>query len=97
MDRNFRSPLTRYLDRSPDLVFSLYAVAAAFTAYFCMYAFRKPFAAASYEDTELAVRLLGKSLDPKTVVVISQIMGYATSKYLGMKFCSEAQRGRLWL
>ena len=29
MDRNFRSPLTRYLDRSPDLVFSLYAVAAA--------------------------------------------------------------------
>ena len=97
MDRNFRSPLTRYLDRSPDLVFSLYAVAAAFTAYFCMYAFRKPFAAASYEDTEMAVRLFGQLLEPKTVFVISQLIGYATSKYLGMKFCSEAHRGRLWL
>ena len=97
MDRNFRSPLTRYLDRSPDLVFSLYAVVAAFTAYFCMYAFRKPFLATSYEDTEMAVRLFGQLLDPKTVFAISQIIGYATSKYLGMKFCSEAQRGRLWL
>lgn len=97
MDRNFRSPLTRYLDRSPDLVFSVYAVAAAFTTYFCMYAFRKPFLATSYEDTEMAVRLFGQLLDPKTVFAISQIIGYATSKYLGMKFCSEAQRGRLWL
>ena len=97
MDRNFRSPLTRYLDRSPDLVFSLYAVAAAFTAYFCMYAFRKPFLATSYEDTELTIRLLGKSLDPKTIFAISQIIGYTTSKYLGMKFCSEAHRDRLWL
>ena len=97
MDRNFRSPLTRYLDRSPDLVFSVYAVVAAFTTYFCMYAFRKPFLATSYEDTEMAVRLFGQLLDPKTVFAISQIIGYATSKYLGMKFCSEAQRGRLWL
>ena len=97
MDRNFRSPLTRYLDRSPDLVFSVYAVVAAFTAYFCMYAFRKPFLATSYADTEIAVRLFGQLLDPKTVFAISQIIGYATSKYLGMKFCSEAQRGRLWL
>ena len=97
MDRNFRSPLTRYLDRSPDLVFSVYAVVAAFTTYFCMYAFRKPFLATSYEGTEMAVRLFGQLLDPKTVFAISQIIGYATSKYLGMKFCSEAQRGRLWL
>jgi MFS family permease len=97
VDRNFRSPLTRYLDRSPDLVFSLYAAAAAFTAYFCMYAFRKPFLATSYEDTEMAVRFFGQLLEPKTVFVISQLIGYATSKYLGMKFCSEAQRGRLWL
>ena len=97
MDKPFRSPLTRYLDRSPDLVFSLYAVAAAFTAYFCMYAFRKPFLATSYEDTELAIRLFGKSLDPKTIFAVSQIIGYTTSKYLGMKFCSEAHRDRLWL
>ena len=80
MDRNFRSPLTRYLDRSPDLVFSVYAVVAAFTTYFCMYAFRKPFLATSYEDNEIAVRLFGQLLDPKTVFAISQIIGYATSK-----------------
>ena len=85
------------LQRASPAVFASYAIVAAFGTYFCMYAFRKPFAAASYEDTELAVRLLGKSLDPKTVFVISQIIGYATSKYLGMKFCSEAHRSRLWL
>ena len=58
VSHQFRSPLTRALDRAPDLVFSLYAVTAAFTAYFCMYAFRKPFLASSYEEVELSIQLL---------------------------------------
>ncbi len=97
VSRQFRSPLTRALDRAPDLAFSLYAVTAAFTAYFCMYAFRKPFLATSYEEVEMSVQLFGRALAPKTVFAISQIVGYALSKYLGMKFCSEAHRNRLWL
>lgn len=97
MAREFRSPLTRALVRAPDGIFSLYAVVAAFTAYFCMYAFRKPFSAASYEEVRLTVELFGRALDPKTVFVIAQIVGYCASKYLGMKFCSEAHRNRVWI
>jgi len=63
-----------------------------------MYAFRKPFTAAKYEgllflDTEITL---------KTALVISQILGYALSKYVGIKVCSEIrphQRAKalLWL
>lgn len=60
--------------------------ALAFSAYFCMYAFRKPFAAASY-DTE---GWLG--LDLKTTFVVSQVIGYAASKFLGIKWVSEVSR-----
>ncbi|NIP94759.1 MAG: hypothetical protein GWO24_15470 [Akkermansiaceae bacterium] len=62
-----------------------------------MYAFRKPFAAASYEEVALTVELFGRALEAKTIFVISQIIGYCTSKYLGMKFCSEAHRNRVWI
>ncbi|MCB9529171.1 MAG: hypothetical protein H6701_12460, partial [Myxococcales bacterium] len=40
--------LTRWLERASPLAFSSYAIAAAFTTYFCMYAFRKPFGAGSF-------------------------------------------------
>jgi len=66
------------------------AVALAFGTYFCMYGFRKPFAAGSYPGEAL----LG--LEPKTTFVISQIIGYTCSKYLAVKFVSEASRGRRW-
>ena len=92
-----RSPITRWLSKTADLPFSLYAVAAAFTTYFCMYAFRKPFGAATYEEVELTIELFGRSLGPKTIFVVSQIIGYCTSKYLGMKFCSEVRRHQLWV
>ncbi|MGA0407904.1 MAG: hypothetical protein ACO3PR_07410, partial [Limisphaerales bacterium] len=41
--------LTRLLTKAPSWVFVLFAVAASFSTYFCMYAFRKPFTAAKYE------------------------------------------------
>src|SRR5262249_29751242 len=55
-----------------------------------MYAFRKPFAAAKFSGAHF----LGTAVDLKTAFVISQIIGYALSKYLGIKVCSEATRGR---
>ena len=58
-----------------------------------MYAFRKPFAAATYTD-------LGTffGLDLKTALVISQIVGYTLSKVIGMKVCSELSRAnRAWV
>ncbi len=61
------------------------AAFAAFCTYFCMYAFRKPFTAGTYEDQEL----LGLGL--KTVLVISQLAGYMLSKFIGIKIVSEMQ------
>ncbi|OGQ84912.1 MAG: hypothetical protein A2289_01590 [Deltaproteobacteria bacterium RIFOXYA12_FULL_58_15] len=63
----------------------MYAVAAAFTTYFCMYAFRKPFAVGLYAgDTFFGLAL-------KDALIISQLLGYALSKWLGVKFISELQ------
>ena len=63
---------------------------AAFFAYFCMYAFRKPFSAATYEG----LQFFGTNVDLKTAFVIFQIIGYASSKYLGIKVCPEVTRGK---
>jgi hypothetical protein len=59
------------------------AAAAAFCTYFCMYAFRKPFTAATFEGQEA----FGLSL--KAVLVISQLTGYLLSKVIGVKVISE--------
>jgi hypothetical protein len=59
----------------------------AFVTYFCMYGFRKPFAAATYD----AGSWLG--LDAKTAFVTSQVLGYTLSKFIGIKWVSEVSRG----
>ncbi|MDP0491865.1 MAG: DUF5690 family protein [Verrucomicrobiota bacterium JB023] len=69
------------LSGTPLVVF---AALASFTTYFCMYAFRKPFAAGLYEGDFFF------GLELKTAFVIFQIFGYTLSKYLGVKVCSEA-------
>ena len=78
----------KYLAKAPTGVFVVYAVLAAFSTYFCMYAFRKPFVAATFEGMEF----LGTGINLKTTFVISQIIGYTISKYVGCKFCSEIGR-----
>ncbi|GAA5482048.1 hypothetical protein Hsar01_01263 [Haloferula sargassicola] len=60
-----------------------------------MYAFRKPFSAAGYGEHQLVIEIAGRPLEAKTVFVISQILGYCTSKYLGAKLCSEVRREHL--
>lgn len=80
--------LTAWLARAPASLFSLYAVGMAFTTYFCMYSFRKPFAAARYEGLAVA------GFDLKTALVISQVCGYALSKLLGVKLNSEMPPAR---
>ncbi len=84
--------LRPWLSRRSDRFLSGYASAAAFSTYFCMYAFRKPFAAAGYEGPN--VDFLGSELQQKTLYVVAQVLGYAVSKYLGIRVCSEASPGR---
>jgi hypothetical protein len=82
-----RPMLTRRLSQAHPAVLVLYAVAVSFTAYAAMYAFRKPFAAGTYAGH---VDLWGvASLDLKSLYVISQVIGYAASKFLGIKVVSE--------
>jgi hypothetical protein len=82
--------LTAWLETAPAALFAAYALTAAFSTYFCMYAFRKPFAAARFAD----LKFLGTAIDLKTAFVISQILGYTLSKYIGIKVCSEVARNR---
>ena len=80
-----------WLVNAPSAIFVAYASLAAFATYFCMYAFRKPFAAAKYEG----LLFFGTDINLKTVLLISQIIGYAISKYAGIKVCTEIQRSHL--
>ena len=67
----------------PMLVF-VWGATAAFLVYFCMYAFRKPFAVAQYQDVE---KIGGLTF--KTLAVSSQLIGYTISKFIGIKVISE--------
>lgn len=72
--------------------FSLFLAAfAAFCAYFCMYAFRKPFTAATFEGEAVF------GLDLKSSLVLSQLLGYTLSKFMGIKIVSEMEgKYRAW-
>lgn len=83
---NRPSPLTTWLARSP-VAFTLLASAAAFGAYTCMYAFRRPFTAGTFAGQEL----WGFKL--KVLLVVAQMIGYALSKFTGIKIVSEARPG----
>ncbi|MCL1676593.1 hypothetical protein KRE48_16070 [Elizabethkingia meningoseptica] len=66
-----------------QFTFLLYSSIAAFGAYFCMYAFRKPFTVARFDH----LQVLG--VDYKIVLILLQVLGYATSKFIGIKVISE--------
>ena len=85
-----RGRLTILLSNAPGSVFALFVILASFSTYFCMYAFRKPFSAAGYDG----LVFLDTTIDLKTALVISQIIGYVLSKVIGIKICSEVTRGR---
>lgn len=80
--------LRHWLARQNQLVFSLYAVIAAFSTYACMYAFRKPFTAAAFEG------VLYWGLELKTLLIIAQVLGYTMSKFMGIKVVSEMTPNR---
>ncbi len=61
--------LSRWLATAPAGTFTFYAIAASFSTYFCMYAFRKPFAAGTFEGDPIF------GLDPKIAFIISQVFG----------------------
>lgn len=86
-----RTRMSRWLEQAPGYVFVLYAVVCSFTTYFCMYGVRKPFSVGTYSGSEFWI------FDLKSALVLSQLIGYALSKFAGIKFNSELSRSRrLW-
>ena len=81
------SRLRQALMRAHPVVLSAVAGSAGFAAYFAMYAFRKPFTAATFEN----VPGWHFALDYKIALIVAQVAGYALSKFVGIKVVSEIQ------
>jgi len=77
--------LNAELTKRPWLL-NYWAVIAAFGTYFCMYMFRKPFAASSYSEAVMS------DWDQKTMLVSAQLIGYLIAKVIGVQIVSEVSR-----
>ncbi len=78
-----KSRVTSWLEKTNSFWFSTFVIIAAFSTYFCMYAFRKPFNAGVYENLFLW------GIDFKILLIITQVAGYTCSKFIGIKVISE--------
>lgn len=75
--------LKERLAKSPIYVLAIYASIFIFLLYTCAYAYRKPFTAGIYEGETLW------GFDVKILYVLSEIIGYAISKFIGVKVLSS--------
>ncbi len=75
------------LTQGSNALLTAWALTAAFSTYFCMYAFRKPFAVGTFEGVALVPGL--PEMDLKILYIVAQVIGYASSKFLGIKVVSE--------
>jgi hypothetical protein len=75
-------------ERRREALHAAQAVFAAFGVYFCMYAFRKPFAVALYQESAY----FGFAF--KALLVTAQTVGYALSKAIGIKVVGEMPASR---
>lgn len=71
-----------------NIRFILQAAFATFGAYFCMYAFRKPFTVATFEG------LAFWGVNYKILLIIAQVVGYTLSKFIGIKVISEMKSNK---
>jgi hypothetical protein len=62
---------------------TLFASVTAFFTYMCFYPFRRAYTAATYEE----LAFFGVSF--KILIITAQVLGFAVSKGLGIKYVSE--------
>ena len=84
------SKLHQALEKANPVLFTTFAGLAGFAAYFSMYAFRKPFSVAIFGS----VPGWHFALDYKIALVLAQVLGYAVSKMIGVKFIAEVTPNR---
>jgi hypothetical protein len=77
--------IQQLLQKSPVIVFVFYVSFSAFSVYTCMYGFRKPYTAASYDGYYLF------GISYKIILVIAQVIGYVLSKIYGIRFIATMQ------
>lgn len=80
--------VSKKLAQSSNFSMSLFAAVMAFLTYSSMYAFRKPFAAATFEGE------LFMGMDLKVWLILAQTFGYMASKFYGIKMISELKPER---
>jgi hypothetical protein len=81
------------LCRDYPIILNIQAFVAIFLACFTWHAYRLGYSAPTYEGYTLW------SMDYKILLVIFHILGYALSKFYGIKFCPELNREtrRYWM
>jgi Family of unknown function (DUF5690) len=79
-------PFTLWLNNRKKIFSTLFIGLVAFLTYACMYGIRKPFTVAEFHG------LTVWGIDYKTLLIISQVIGYALSKFVGIKVISEMKR-----
>eukprot|EP00956_Cyclotella_meneghiniana_P017542 scaffold28760_cov36-Cyclotella_meneghiniana.AAC.1 len=82
--------LSNVLERNV-LFQSLYGAATGFLLYFAMYGIRKPFKAATFEDENGEKIMFGTQMTLKTALILTQLVGYLSSKFIGIKVTSESK------
>ncbi|HZB13297.1 MAG TPA: DUF5690 family protein [Chryseolinea sp.] len=77
------SHLTQWLKQTNGFWFASYATVMAFCLYTCIYAFRKTFSVATFDGLAYA------GISYKVWLVMFQVIGYALSKFMGIRVISE--------
>ena len=83
--------IRRWLEQANSFQFACYTTVAAFCTYFCMYAFRKPFAAGEYTGHDALGEWTTRSFS-----LSRKLQGYTLSKFIGIRVIAEmSRRGRI--
>lgn len=77
------SNISRWLGNTNTFWFTFYTAGAAFSLYTCVYVLRKTFSVATFDEQSFL------SMDLKVWMVIFQVIGYAMSKFAGIKLIAE--------
>ena len=83
------APIKKTFFNHPAVV-AVFAAIAVFLTYGTVYAFRKPFTAATFDG------LSYWGISYKVWLVITQLLGYVCSKFYGIKFISELKKIGRW-
>lgn len=91
-----RDSITAWLDSTSRFWFSIYAASTAFLLYTCVFAFRKTFSVATFDG------LVYAGVSYKVWLVIFQVLGYASAKFVGIRVIAELKasaryHGILWM